>query len=436
MLNLNKIMEQEKLFNEEKNYPLAERMRPKSIEEMLGIDHLLQEKGFIRTCLKSKNLPSTIFWGPPGCGKTTLALLLAKNFKKPYLIFSAVTSGIREIKDAIRLSKEKGGIILFVDEIHRFNKAQQDGFLKDIESGDIILLGATTENPSFELTPPLLSRVKVLVMRALTEEELRTLIDRALKDKEKGIKKDVIIEEGAIKALIIFSGGDARKLYNLLDLASEYEKIDQDLILKLAQKPIPLYDKRGEEHFNLISALHKSIRNSDPDASLYWLLRMLLAGEDPLYVARRLIRCATEDIGLADPKALNLAISAKEAVHFLGMPEGGLALAQVAVYLALSPKSNSLYEAYERASSKAKETSYLPVPLQIRNAPTPLMEELGYGKGYLYAHNFEEGITPMVCLPEELKNEVFYIPKNRGFEKKLKEFYERIKEIKDKSTLK
>lgn len=423
-------MEQGKIFEEKRELPLAERMRPKKIEEMVGIGHLLEDKGFISTCLKSKNLPSTIFWGPPGCGKTTLAILLAKSFSRPFLKFSAVTSGVKEIKDAIKLSKQSEGLILFVDEIHRFNKAQQDAFLKDIEEGNIILLGATTENPSFELNPPLLSRVKVVVMRALTDEELRFLIDKALKDKEKGIKKDIKIEESGYKALIIFSGGDARKLYNLLELASEYDFIDGKLIEKLAQKPIPLYDKTGEEHFNLISALHKSIRNSDPDAGLYWLLRMLLGGEDPLYIARRLVRCAIEDIGLADPFALNLAISAKEAVHFLGMPEGGLALAQLVIYLSLSPKSNSAYVAYQRAEEVAKKTPALPVPLQIRNAPTKLMEDLGYGEGYLYAHDFEEGTTPMVCLPEEVKNEVFYIPKDKGFEEKLKEFYEKIKEIK------
>lgn len=423
-------MEQGKIFEEKKQLPLAERMRPKNIQEMVGIGHLLEEKGFLATCLKSKFLPSTIFWGPPGCGKTTLAILLAKTFEKPFLKFSAVTSGVKEIKDAIKLSKQSQGLILFVDEIHRFNKAQQDAFLKDIEEGNIILLGATTENPSFELNPPLLSRVKVVVMRALTEEELRYLIDKALKDKENGIRKEIKIDESGYKSLIIFSGGDARKLYNLLELASEYHLIDGNLIEKLAQKPIPLYDKAGEEHFNLISALHKSIRNSDPDASLYWLLRMLLAGEDPLYISRRLIRCAVEDIGLADPFALNLAVSAKEAVHFLGMPEGGLVLAQLVIYLALSPKSNSAYIAYEKAQEVARKTPSLPVPLQIRNAPTKLMEDLGYGDGYLYAHNFEEGTTPMECLPEEVKNEIFYIPKNKGFEEKLKNFYEKMKEIK------
>lgn len=420
-------MEQKRLFEEKKDIPLAERMRPKKIEEMVGIDHLLGEKGFIYTCIKMKVLPSTIFWGPPGCGKTTLAQLLAKNFQKPFLKFSAVTSGIKEIKDAIKLSRQKEGLILFIDEIHRFNKAQQDAFLKDIEEGNIILLGATTENPSFELNPPLLSRVKVVVMRPLSEEELRILIDRALSDKENGIRKDIKIDESGYKSLIIFSGGDARKLYNLLEMASEYDFVNKELIEKLAQIPIPVYDKAGEEHFNLISALHKSIRNSDPDASLYWLLRMLIAGEDPLYIARRLIRCAMEDIGMADPYALNLAISAKEAVHFLGMPEGGLALANLVIYLALSPKSNSSYIAYQKAEEIAKKTSYLPVPLQIRNAPTELMEKLGYGEGYLYAHDFEEGVAPMVCLPEEIKNEIFYVPKEKGFEKKLKDFYDKVK---------
>lgn len=425
-------MEQKGLFEEKKEMPLAERMRPKRIEEMVGISHLLEDKGYLSTCLKLKILPSTIFWGPPGCGKTTLAHLLAKKFNSPFLKFSAVTSGVKEIKDAINLSKKSEKLILFVDEIHRFNKAQQDAFLKDIEEGNIILLGATTENPSFELNPPLLSRVKVVVMRALNEEELKILIDRALQDKENGIKKEIKINESGYKSLIIFSGGDARKLYNLLELASEYDFINKELIEKLAQTSIPLYDKSGDAHFDLISALHKSIRNSDPDSALYWLLRMLLGGEDPLYIARRLIRCAVEDIGLADPLALNLAISAKEAVHFLGMPEGGLALAELVIYLSLSPKSNSAYVAYEKTEEVAKRTFALPVPLQIRNAPTKFMEDLGYGEGYLYAHNFEEGTTGMICLPEEIKNEIFYIPKDKGFEKTLKEFYEKIKEIKKK----
>jgi len=412
------------------NAPLAERMRPRSLGEVAGIGALMEPGGFLRACLDTRFLPSTVFWGPPGCGKTTLARLLARLFDRPFLAFSAVTSGIKEIKEACAAAARSGGLLLFVDEIHRFNKAQQDAFLHSIEAGSVTLLGATTENPSFELNAALLSRVKVVVLRQLTMEELLKLLRRALDDRERGLPQPVEASPAALEAIATVAGGDARKAYNLLELAARGGgPLTPEAVQAVAQRPIPLYDASGEEHFNLISALHKAVRNSDPDAALYWLARMLAAGEDPLFIARRLVRAASEDIGLADPQALPLALAAKEAVHFIGMPEGALALAEAAVYLSLAPKSNALYTGYGKALKMAEETHSLPVPMQIRNAPTGLMKDLGYGEGYEYAHSRPEGTTGMECLPDQLKGMKFYRPAGRGAEKRFGEILEKIEEI-------
>jgi len=422
-------MSQKPLFGTAKA-PLAERMRPASLKDVLGMEELLGEGGFLRICLEKRFLPSIVFWGPPGCGKTTLARLLAKEFNRPFLAFSAVTSGIKEIREACDVAARTGGILLFVDEIHRFNKAQQDAFLHFIEEGSITLIGATTENPSFELNAALLSRVKVIVLHPLEEADIITLLQRALDDGENGFGGKVAGEPEAFQAICLMAGGDARKAFNLLELAAQAgQTITPDLVKAVAQRPIPLYGKAGEEHYNLISALHKSLRNSDPDASLYWLARMLAAGEDPLFIARRLMRAATEDIGLADPRALPLASAAKEAVHFMGMPEAALALAELAVYLSLAPKSNSIYTAYGRALRIAGDTHSLPVPLAIRNAPTNLMKGLGYGEGYAYAHEYDEGTTAMECLPESLRGMKFYKPGERGEEKRFGEILRAIEEI-------
>ena len=422
-------MSQQTLFGTA-NAPLAERMRPRSLEEVVGIGALLEPGGFLRACLDARFLPSVVFWGPPGCGKTTLARILARHFDRPFLAFSAVTSGIKEIKEACATAARSGGLHLFVDEIHRFNKAQQDAFLHSIEEGAITLLGATTENPSFELNAALLSRVKVVVLRQLTMDELLGLLGRALSDRERGLPESVEAVPGALEAIATLSGGDARKAYNLLELSGRGGgPITPERVKIVAQRPIPLYDAAGEEHYNIISALHKAVRNSDPDAALYWLARMLEAGEDPLFIARRLVRAASEDIGLADPQALPLAIAAKEAVHFIGMPEGALALAEISVYLSLAPKSNALYTGYGKALKMAGDTHSLPVPLQVRNAPTGLMQELGYGEGYEYAHDRPEGTTGMECLPDPLKGMKFYKPTGRGAEKRFGEVLEKIEEM-------
>jgi len=415
--------------------PLAERMRPQNIYEYIGQKHLLGEGSLLKRAIESDKLFSMIFWGPPGSGKTRLARILANETKSKFVSFSAVLSGVKEIRaviDEARELLERKSIktILFVDEIHRFNKAQQDAFLPHVESGLITLIGATTENPSFEVIAPLLSRTRVLVLKPFSEENLLAILEAALKNKQKGLGNiDVKIDANVLRYLVSLADGDARSALNNLEvLVSMVQNLPDDqraISLKFAQdallKKSLLYDKDGEEHYNLISALHKSLRGSDPDAALYWLGRMLAAGEDPLYIARRMIRFASEDIGNADPQALVVAVAAQQAFHFIGLPEGELALAQAAVYLATAPKSNALYVGYGKVKNTINTKGYLPVPLHIRNAPTKLMKDLNYGKDYKYAHDYEESYVPQDYLPEEIKGELFYQPKGVGFEKTIKE---------------
>ena len=415
--------------------PLAERMRPQNIYEYIGQKHLLGEGSLLKRAIESDKLFSMIFWGPPGSGKTTLARILANETKSKFVSFSAVLSGVKEIRaviDEARELLERKSIktILFVDEIHRFNKAQQDAFLPHVESGLITLIGATTENPSFEVIAPLLSRTRVLVLKPFSEENLLAILEAALKNKQKGLGNiDVKIDANVLRYLVSLADGDARSALNNLEvLVSMVQNLPDDqraISLKFAQdallKKSLLYDKDGEEHYNLISALHKSLRGSDPDAALYWLGMMLAAGEDPLYIARRMIRFASEDIGNADPQALVVAVAAQQAFHFIGLPEGELALAQAAVYLATAPKSNALYVGYGKVKNTINTKGYLPVPLHIRNAPTKLMKDLNYGKDYKYAHDYEESYVPQDYLPEEIKGELFYQPKGVGFEKTIKE---------------
>ena len=412
-----------------KGAPLADRMRPRSLEEFVGQAHLLGEGKVLRVALEQGEVPSLILWGPPGTGKTSLAILIAGHGKASFVPFSAVTSGIKEIKEVIadadrRLRGAGQRSILFVDEIHRFNKAQQDAFLPHVERGTIILIGATTENPSFEVIAPLLSRTKVLVLHPLSESEILAIVNRALGDAERGLgKTGVRVADDALTAIARWANGDGRAALNLLELSARLAKgspepglITLPLIQEAAQRRSLLYDKAGEEHFNLISALHKSLRGSDPDAALYWLARMLAAGEDPLYIARRLIRFASEDIGNADPQSLSLALAAKEAYHFLGTPEGELALAQCVTYLATAPKSNAVYVAFGEAQADVASAPAEPVPLHIRNAPTPLMKELGYAEGYKYAHDYPGAQVQQDHLPESLRGRVYYRPTDRGLE--------------------
>ena len=405
--------------------PLAERMRPRTLDEFVGQETLLGAGRPLRQAIDHDRLQSIILWGPPGTGKTTLARLIARVTRARFVSFSAVLSGIKEIRTVMAEAEEtrrRSGrrTILFVDEIHRFNKAQQDAFLPRVEAGDIILIGATTENPSFEVNSALLSRSKVYVLKALDDEAMRTIVERAVQDRERGLGAEgITIESDAVAAIVRYANGDARVALNLLDmaagaLASEPRRITAALAADLAQNRALLYDKTGEEHYNLISALHKSMRNSDADASVYWLARMLEAGEDPLYIARRLVRFASEDVGLADPQALGVAVAAKDAVHFIGMPEGNTALAQAAIYLAKAPKSNAVLRAYSEAAEAAATEVAEPVPLHLRNAPTGLMKQLGYGKGYKYAHDEPEGVAKeMECLPPAHKGRKFYRPEER-----------------------
>lgn len=426
--------------------PLAERLRPRCLDELLGQEHILGPGKLLRRAIERDEVQSLILWGPPGSGKTTIARIIASMTNSFFLSFSAVISGIKEIKEIMKQAEHQKRYyhrrtILFIDEIHRFNKAQQDAFLPYVERGDIILIGSTTENPSFEIISPLLSRSKVFRLRELSEEDLITILKRALEDEERGLKGfQPRIEPKLLRQIAVYANGDARIALNTLEIATMNtppdkkgdRRITAAVIEDAMQKRLLLYDKKGEEHYNIISALHKSMRNSDPDASLYWLARMLEAGEDPLYIARRIVRFASEDIGNADPQALTLAMSAMQAVHFIGMPEGNLALAQAVVYMATAPKSNSLYKAYARVKEDVEKTWAEPVPLHLRNAPTSLMKRMGYGKGYQYAHHFEEGIAPLDCLPDKLKGRRYYQPTDRGFEKELKARLALIEELKNR----
>ena len=422
--------------------PLADRMRPRTLDEFVGQEHLVGPGKPLRIQIERDDTGSIIFWGPPGVGKTTLAKVIAHMTRAEFVQFSAVLTGIKEIKqvmaDAEKARQFGTRTIVFIDEIHRFNKAQQDAFLPYVETGSIRLIGATTENPSFEIIAALLSRSRVYVLNPLSEEQIVTLLRRALSDKERGLgEMKLSVPDSVLAKIAAYSSGDARSAYNVLEVAaglaaqksgkSAGAEINDDIVQDALQKRVLRYDKAGEEHYNLISALHKSVRNSDPDASLYWLGRMLEAGEDPLYIARRVVRMAVEDIGLADPQALGITVAARDAVDFLGMPEGNLALAQAVVYLAVAPKSNALYEAYGAVQEDVERTVAEPVPLHLRNAPTGLMKGLGYGRGYQYAHSLESKVADMQCLPDNLKERVYYHPTEEGIERRIKERLEEIK---------
>ncbi len=426
--------------------PLAERMRPRTLDEFLGQEKLLGPGKPLRVQIENDNLGSMLFWGPPGCGKTTLARLIARLTRSEFVSFSAVLAGIKEIKDVMaaaeRQSHSGHRTIVFVDEVHRFNKAQQDAFLPYVEAGHITFIGATTENPSFEVISPLLSRTKVYVLDPLPTPLIVELLRRALADKERGLaNENLSADDDILFRIASFANGDARAAYNILELAARGARPDSqglrvvthELLEDILQRKLLRYDKAGEEHYNLISALHKSVRNSDPDAALYWLARMLESGEDPLYLARRMVRMASEDIGLAEPGALAVTLAAKDAFDFLGAPEGHLALAQAAVYLSLAPKSNAVYTAYGEVIDDVHKTEAEPVPLHIRNAVTGLMKNIGYGEGYKYAHNFEEKVTDMTCLPDNLAGRVYYKPTGEGFEQRLRQRLDEIRKLRVRS---
>jgi len=425
--------------------PLAERIRPRTLDEVVGQKHLIGEGKVLREMVKRDQLMSIIMWGPPGTGKTTLARIIAKETRTPFVSYSAVLSGIKEIKTVMAEAEAhfrgaRGRTIVFVDEIHRFNKAQQDAFLPYVESGVIILIGATTENPSFEVIGALLSRIKVYVLNPLMPADIEEILRRALQDKERGLgNTPVEVPDEILHKLSVFADGDARIALNALEIAvaltlgrtdERPARLTTGDLESALQHKILLYDKAGEEHYNLISALHKSMRNSDPDAALYWLGRMLEAGEDPVYIARRMVRFASEDVGLADVRALSVALNATEAVRLVGLPECKLALAQAAVYLCVAPKSNALYTAYSKVVDEVQSSFNEPPPLHIRNAPTSLMKDLGYGKGYQYAHDLKDKVADMDCLPESLRGRQYYHPTDQGMERKIQEILESIKEKK------
>ena len=431
------------VFENTASQPLAERLRPRDLNEFCGQKHLLGEGKILRKIIESDAVGSMIFWGPPGVGKTTLARIIARRTQAKFIDFSAVTSGIKEIKQVMEQAENSrrygGKTILFVDEIHRFNKAQQDAFLPYVERGSIILIGATTENPSFEVNGALLSRCKVFVLKALETQDITELLKRALNDERGFGGQKIEISDELIEAIAVFSNGDARSALSTLEMAilngesgPDGIKVTADTLEQCTSKKSLLYDKKGEEHYNLISALHKSMRNSDPDAAVYWLARMLEAGEDPVYVARRVTRFASEDIGLADPRALEIAVNVFEACRLIGMPECTVHLTEAVVYMSLAPKSNALYTAYESAKKDALTMLAEPVPEVIRNAPTKLMKELGYGKGYQYAHDTAEKLTAMQCLPDNLLGKRYYRPDGKGEEAELKDVLERILEWKKK----
>lgn len=418
--------------------PLAELLRPESLEDVVGLDELLGEGKFLRVAIEKDRIPSMVFWGPPGSGKTTLARIIAKTTSSRFVQLSAVTASIKDVKalmEEARARREHEGTrtIVFIDEIHRFNRSQQDAFLPYVESGDIVLIGATTENPSFEVNSALLSRCKVVVLPELSREQIVLILQRAV-GHEQIQNANISLSDDAIEFIAATSGGDARQALNSLQLVAETNsvvgrQINAEDVKSILQRRSLVYDKSGEAHYNLISALHKSLRNGDADAAVYWLTRMLEGGEDPMYIARRLVRAAVEDIGLADPEALTLAVASKDAVHFLGMPEAGVVLTQLVIYLTQARKSNSAYEAYNRARREVREGDNPPVPLQIRNAPTSLMKDLGFGADYQYAHDYEEETAPMECLPEALAGRTFYVAKRKGREAEIAERLERLKAL-------
>ena len=428
--------------------PLAERMRPRTLDEFIGQEQILGPGKPLRTQIERDDPGSMIFWGPPGVGKTTLAKIIANMTKAEFIEFSAVLAGIKEIKavmaDAEKAQQFGTRTIVFIDEVHRFNKAQQDAFLPYVEKGSIRLIGATTENPSFEIISALLSRTRVYILRELTEEQVVTLLHRALEDKERGLGTfNLSVGDDVLRRIAAVSSGDARTAYNILEVAAQSvvaragkskPVITLEIVQDAVQRKLLRYDKQGEEHFNIISALHKSVRNSDADASLYWLGRMLEAGEDPLYIARRIVRMAVEDIGMADPQALAVTIAGRDAIDFLGMPEGGLALAEAVVYLALAPKSNALYAAYNQVQDDIENTVAEPVPLHLRNAPTGLMKSVGYGKGYQYAHDLESKVADMQCLPDNLRDRVYYRPTAEGAEREFAERIERTRQLRKQAA--
>ncbi len=436
-------MKQASLF-ESNNIPLANRVRPRNLDEFVGQSHLLGEGKILKNLILQDQIPSMIFWGPPGVGKTTLAQIIAIQTKAEFINFSAVTSGIKDIRKVMeqaeqsRLNGQK--TILFVDEIHRFNKAQQDAFLPFVEKGSIILIGATTENPSFEINSALLSRCKVFVLQPLSKEDIITILSHAIKDQRGFGKENIHIKNELLQTIATYANGDGRTALNMLEMIvlnspkeNNQINITEQIVKQCLNKKSLLYDKNGEEHYNLISALHKSMRNSDPQAAIYWLARMLEGGEDPLYIARRLIRFASEDIGLADPSALNLAVSCYQACHFIGMPECTVNLTQIITYFSIAPKSNALYTAYEKAKKDALEQIAEPVPLHLRNASTKLMKDLHYGEGYQYAHDYKDHLTTMTCLPESLKNAIYYTPTSEGKEIRFKERLEKITDWKQQN---